>query len=386
MSDTDKRPSPPGRRRRRPLGLAAMAAGALLLGVAAPVAALLPIDAEMPWFDGGYEPAPADGGVWVPPPSEVSDAPAPEPAPAPAPDPAPAPPPAPPVPEPEPQGGTSQQVLKDAVDAALAMLAGGPCATHVGNSPDYPISNAEAPADVLRALSRNPDQLVNRSQEERVGSDGGAIVAAANGDGATGTITVYWGFFRLNPSGPNVINSYNTYSGGFLYRLTPVEWRAMVLLHELMHLQGTLAADHGGNEVAAEEAIIAACIPNAAREPVVTVPSGPPDPIPLGPTDIIDPWLNPPVLLPPPPSDPGDSEFPEIGVCCDEVDPGDSEFPEIGECCDEVIVPDDDVPYDPVPRPGYDDGGWYGGGGGGGSEFDHWYDVFYDEVDEYYAT
>jgi hypothetical protein len=252
------------------------------------------------------------------------------------------------------------------------MLANGPCAQFIGNSPDYPISNAEAPLDVLNKLAADPAKLRNRYDFVRRDGDK-VVIAAADGDGAAGRMEVYWHFFHLNPEGPNVQASYNTFAGDMAYRLTVVQWRALVLLHELAHIQGTLAADHGGDEVGFEQAVIENCIPNAVREPAIVIRPGPPDPIEIAPIDGIG-TVVPPIFVPP--SDPGDSEYPELGDCCEEVpDPGDSEYPELGDCCEEVpgdwYEDEGDVPFDPGYGGGdYVDPDWgdWGGGGWGGED------------------
>ncbi len=178
---------------------------------------------------------------------------------------------------------------------------------------------------------------------------------------------------------------------------SPTEWRALILLHEIMHLTGNLPGDHNGNFVfeAINSAIYTNCVRGGAnRDPGGVGVGGPPADQPL------------PVPSPPPVGggpvgggggDLPTSDDPVIDFGSDDpVATGEDGTPieggDVGEAYgdpygdpdpgDPYCYPDGCV-YDPgyggVPYdPGYGGGDYCCGGGGGGDYYpelddDYWY-------------
>jgi hypothetical protein len=267
--------------------------GALVLGVAAPAGALLPM------LDDG--PAPADS-YWTPDPgpaSEVSTgAPAleqqPPPAPAPAPPQSPTSAPAT-TPPPALDQATADAQLTQALRDARAALANPACAALIGRWPNnYPTGLTALDVLDTIAAAQNPRQLAN----SWTGSNGDAWAAGGPvGSGPAGSIEVYQRFHEARPgveyslvrNGQTFVytleDTYNTYRRDYIYSLTAEEFRALAVLHELRHVQGSLDAEHNGSLAAANEAIVDACFPNARRQPNTaydaTHIAAPPEPIPL---------------------------------------------------------------------------------------------------------
>ena len=427
-----ERRTPRRRARRAGLGLAAAAFVALahVTGSVGTAHALRPIDDG---GGGGYEsppyvppyqppappPAPAPAPDPAPAATAPAPAPAPDPAPAPAPDPAPAPAPTPaPSPEatpgdpsgtadpsaepPETRRQRADRQRQETIDAVKRLLEDDRCAAFIGISTEtFPESSQPITArDIFERLLQRPggivDQFDTYYKDDAPDGSKGYTFASADGDEAQGTITLYKPFHDVlvRPSG------YNTYRGETGYILTPEQNRALVLLHELRHLMGTLSADHNGDKKGEDEATIAKCIPDAETTMVVHAPQDPiptnpdipdipiqvpvpqPDPLPSSDDPIIDFGSDCPVIRGEDGTiidggecgDPGESELPELGDCCDEVpgDPGDSGDPWDPCWLYGCLPPDSGIPYDPGYGGG--DGGGGGGGGGGGCYYDPWFD------------
>jgi hypothetical protein len=313
--------SPSGRapRRRRLRRVATFGvAAAFGLGLATPALALSPyLDQPMTglWLDdGGWDyQQPVDQG-W-----DSAPDPAPAPAPAPAEEPVPLRAPAPaPVPEPvsaspvagdqsaQTQAQTTQPqaeeiLVKAVADARAKLDPASPCATLVGS---YAGMSAR---DVLDAINRAHKFL---AMPDRSTADN-APAETFNGGGPEGVIGFYKPFFgELGPTSPDdpasvpYVNTYNTGNHDYVYVLTPEEFRALVVLHELRHVQGNLSGDHNGNLREENEDIVAKCFPNARRVPNpnrLPAASAPSAPIPTTPpidtgvtvTDIMGPVENP---------------------------------------------------------------------------------------------
>jgi hypothetical protein len=282
----------PPRLRGRRLSIAGVI-GVLILGLAAPASALLPM------LDEG--PGPADS-YWTPDPGPVNEVspgvPTPEqqpPAPTPAPPPQdPSPSPAAPAP-PALDQATADAQLSQALRDARAALANPDCAALIGRWPNnYPTGLTALDVLDTIAAALNPRQLAN----DWTGSNGDAWAAGGPlGSGPAGSIEVYRRFHEARPgveytlvrNGETFVytleDTYNTYSRDYIYSLTAEEFRALAVLHELRHVQGSLDGNHNGSLAAANEAIIDACFPNARRQPNPTYDAthitAPPEPIPL---------------------------------------------------------------------------------------------------------
>jgi hypothetical protein len=95
-----------------------------------------------------------------------------------------------------------------------------------------------------------------------------------NGGGSEGVIAFYTPFFgELGPASTDdpaslpYNSTYNTGTRDYLYVLTPDEFRTLVVLHELRHVQGNLDGAHNGQLQAENESIVDKCFPNARRVP-----------------------------------------------------------------------------------------------------------------------
>ncbi|HEY7072929.1 MAG TPA: hypothetical protein VH479_22565 [Acidimicrobiales bacterium] len=388
--DTTSRAPARGRRRRRGLVMAGVA-GAVALGLAAPVGALRPM------LDGGWDgPAieePYDGGVWVPPvesdvpaPPPPPPAPAPtpapapapapaaEPAPAPAPDPAPAAEPTPaPAAEPDPgqaQGETQEQRARRQLAEAIAdvreLLADPACRAFI----DGAVLDEGNALDLFNAMVAATDpRAINNDYTYDDGSTfarGGRLPDEGNRP----VIEVYRRFHEETVP-PEL---YNRPTGGdYAYQLTPRQARALTLLHELRHITGTLDGTHNGSLAGENEDTITRCILAAQRVGGPVQVTAPPDQLPTIDTPII------PTVIPPfPENDPlPESDEPQLLVPDLVIRGGDGSVIEGGEVYDpnldpdyppadptgpycwpeDCVVPDDPggVPFDPG----------YGGGGGG---------------------
>jgi hypothetical protein len=72
--------------------------------------------------------------------------------------------------------------------------------------------------------------------------------------------------------------TYNRSSGGdYAYQLTPRQARALVVLHELRHITGTLDGTHNGNPVGENEDLVTRCILAAQRVGGPIQVTAPPD-------------------------------------------------------------------------------------------------------------
>jgi hypothetical protein len=396
--DMTSRATARGRRRFRGLVIAGVA-GAAALGLAAPVGALVPM------LDGGWDgPAveePYDGGVWVPP--VESDVPAPPPpppapAPAPAPDPAPAPAPAPapvaepapaPAPAPDPgqtqvQGETREQRARRQLAEAIAdvreLLADPACRAFI----DGAVLDEGNALDLFNEMvaATNPRAINNDyNYDDGAYARGGRLVDEGNRP----VLEVYRPFHEDTV----LPETYNRSTGGdYAYQLTPRQARALVVLHELRHITGTLDGTHNGNPVGENEDIVTRCILAAQRVGGPIQVTAPPDQLPTIDSPII------PTIIPPFPEEEPlpESDEPQLLVPDLVIRGGDGSVLEGGEVYDpnldpdyppsdptgpycwpeDCISPDDpgDVPFDP---------GYGGGGGGEISDPDWGWDWGYDD-------
>ena len=394
--------------RRRGWRLAAVGLAAIfVVGLATPVGALLPFDADQVWSPADYwspEPEPA------PPPEPAPVEPAPTP-----PEPAPSEPTSPPAQNPggspdnpappatgatgttpaeqalTPQQQADARVNKAIADARTALANPG-CRDFVGRGPGN-----ETALQVLDAIANsvnNPGQkqLYNFYNLAKQTSDGREVYAETNTVGSAAGGTLY--FYKAFHDSTLPTSYYNppTSPDNKMYELDADQARTMVVLHELMHLLGTLTDSHTTTDALGntdsdlgdiQDIIITNCIPNARR---VARPAARPG----GGDGGGAPNDGPVVANPYPPSGGGPGDLPEsdypvidFGSDCPVIrgedgsiieggdcGPGESELPELGDCCDEVPSdPDPGEPYDP---------GYGGGGGGGGGSPDCWYDFEWD--------
>jgi hypothetical protein len=411
--DNDTTPRAPARGRRRIRGLAvAGVAGAVALALATPVGALLPM------LDGGSEsPAmeePADGGVWVPPvesdvpaPPPPPPAPAPEPAPSPAPAPAPTPEPAPapapapaaasapapaPAAEPAPspgQGETTEQRARRQLAEAIAdvreLLADPACRAFI----DGGVRDEGNALDLFNEMvaSTNPRAINN----DYLYDDGSFARGGRLADEGNRPVLEVYRRFHEETVPPD---TYNRPTGGdYAYQLTPRQARALIVLHELRHITGTLDGTHNGNPVGENEDTITRCILAAQRVGGPIQATAPPDPLPVNNDPIILPIIHPiPDEDPLPESDEPQLLVPDLTIVGEDgsvleggevYDPNlDPDYPPAdptGPYCwpEDCVYPDDPggVPFDPG----------YGGGGGGGISDPDWGWDDWDYGDDGYA-
>jgi hypothetical protein len=190
-----------------------------------------------------------------------------------------------PAPAPAPQGETAQQKAERQINEAIAdvraLLANPACAAFIGRWPNnYPTGMSAA--DVFEAiLAASPRQFFNEwnGTWDNNFAGGGPV-----GSGPAGTIAVFRPFHEMEPGVPVTItiegvpstftmeDTYNTYTRDYSYELSGREWRALALLHELGHVQGTLNESHNHSSSnqpheTENEAIVDNCFPNARRVP-----------------------------------------------------------------------------------------------------------------------
>jgi hypothetical protein len=381
--------NPSTKRRRVPKLVVAAGVAAGVLGLAVPVGALMPMLSDAIW-----DTAPLD--TWEPPPPPEPE-PTPAPAPQPAPDPSPAPGPGPaPGPSPEatsppdseqsPEAEAKRKELDDAFKAARAALASPGCRDLVRGNP----------LQVLDDVTNNragKTQVYDFYALAKVTDDGRDVYAETDEVGAGSKGTLY--FYKSFHDSTLPTSYYNPPSSpdNKMYELTKSEQQLLVVIHELMHLTGTLTGNHTSTDALGntdtdlgdiQDQIITNCIPNAKR--VARPKSGGDDAAGGGGSGGGGPYDGPVISYPDPIfgsgggsiGDPGDSETPVLGECCDEVptptDPGGGLPPDEPQCApDGCYDPDPGgTPYDP----GYGGGGGGGGygGGDGGCSYDPWWD------------
>jgi hypothetical protein len=332
---------------------------------------------------------------------------------------------------------------KKAVDEALRLLKEFPeCEKLIGG--EQPAVGPPVYASNVLEILRKDDKIADLP-----GLSSSAWAQAPVGKGAGGVLMLFKEF-HTEPPKKNATDLYKSFGDGSKYRpmvdymftslggtITPEELRAFIVLHELAHLMGTLPAERDPmtlqvlDQVKVWEfnsSIFTNCTraiqarklfqspPSRGHGPWVGEEEAPlpePDPLPESELPVVDFGSDCPVIRDEAGNvidggdcgDPGESELPVLGDCCDEVvpDPGDSELPELGDCCDEVFPDDpgepfdpgfgggDDPSIDPSIEPGYYSDAWWccngGGGGGGDGGYDHYYDDdYYWVAEEEYAA
>ena len=126
-----------------------------------------------------------------------------------------------------------------AYEEALRRLEAGDCATYLATK--TPGASAERPADVLRHVKeagRLEDRYLSFHED-----DPAAYASSAQGAGSDGSITLY----RRSHAETHDPAEYNNVA-----QLDPVQFRALIIIHEVAHLQGYR---HDGRTI--EEAVSA---------------------------------------------------------------------------------------------------------------------------------
>jgi hypothetical protein len=162
---------------------------------------------------------------------------------------------------------------RDAIDKAKDYVKDGRCLGFIGNYAD-----GNDASSIINALDASvPPRIVDKhAQDERRTINGKQYPIAADvrggsngtgvGAGAAGTLTLYKAFHDA-PAYPATFYNVSEDSDDQMYVLTKEQWRAMIVLHELMHLTGNLDGSHNGNLAALQEGIVKNCIPDAERKP-----------------------------------------------------------------------------------------------------------------------
>jgi hypothetical protein len=222
--------------------------------------------------------------------------------------------------------------------------------------------------------STNPRAIYNSYLED----DGSAFARGGRlADEGNRPVLVVFRAFHETTVPPEL---YNRPSGGdYAYQLTPRQARALIVLHELRHITGTLDGTHNGNPIGENEDTVRACIPAAQPVGGSVEVRAPQDRLPTIDGPIIVPIVPPfpeerlsesdePVLLVPDLTIIGeDGSVIEGGDVYDpNLDPDYPATDPTGPYCwpEDCVYPDapGGEPYDPG----------YGGGGGGGSTDPDW--------------